>query len=182
MVEIVYTNWYDGVGFLQIVMCDLVLRSYTNSGVRIGNTRGRWWITNSYMRNSIVRNTIVSKEVETDLLKRDDANSMVANCLRWIGWKGKLWERDKERVKHWSGNTKCQPEWIFCFPKWKFEIIRRGQLSHVTATSNRTYNARTQQNDPKRIWRRRTNSYRHQIIHEKITSLRKKYSPFTPGI
>ena len=82
MVEIVYTNWYDGVGFLQIVMCDLVLRSYTNSGVRIGNTRGRYWIMNSYIRMSILRNTMISREEEINLLKRYDANSMVANCLR----------------------------------------------------------------------------------------------------
>ena len=82
MVEIVFTNWYDGVGFLQIVMCDLVLRSYTNSGVRIGNTRGRYWIMNSYIRMSILRNTMISREEEINLLKRYDANSMVANCLR----------------------------------------------------------------------------------------------------
>ena len=82
MVEIVYTNWYDGVGFLQIVICDLVLRSYTNSGVRIGNTRGRYWIMNSYIRMHIVRNTMISREEEINLLKRYDANSMVANCLR----------------------------------------------------------------------------------------------------
>ena len=82
MVEIVYTNWYDGVGFLQIVMCDLVLRSYTNSGVRIGNTRGQYWIMNSYIRMRILRNTMISREEEINLLKRYDANSMVANCLR----------------------------------------------------------------------------------------------------
>ena len=73
-------------------------------------------------------------------------------------------------------------ECIFCFPKWKFEIIRRGLLSHVTATSDRTYNARTQQNDPKRIWRRCTNWYKNRRITKKNTCLRKKGIPPSPQV
>ena len=149
MVEIVYTNWYDGVGFLQIGMCDLVLRSYTNSGVRIGNTRGWWWITNSYMRNSIMRNTMISREEEINLLKRYDANSMVANCLRWIGWERKNYESGIKRESSTDqGRRSVSLECIFCLQKWKFENYSEWSTVTCDGRSDRTHNARTLQKWP----------------------------------
>ena len=78
---------------VQIGMWDLVVFTYTNSGVQIGRGQWQWWNTNSYIRYSKSCNSMVSREVETDLLKRYGVNCMAANCLMWIGWKTKNYER-----------------------------------------------------------------------------------------
>ena len=160
-----------------------MLRSYTNWGVQIGNTQWRWQITNSYIQNSIVCETsIISSEEEINLLKRYDTNSFVANCLRWIGWERKNYESRVKREPSIdrSGNKKCQPWMYLLLPK--VEVWNYLERSIVTcdSKSDRTYNARTQQNDPKRIWRQHTNSYKKQIIRGKNLSRRKKVFPLHP--
>ena len=71
-------------------------------------------------------------------------------------------------------------ECIFCFPKWKFENYSERSIVTCDSRSDRTYNARTKQNDPKQIWQRHTKSYKHQIIHEKNHKSDKKGIPPSP--
>ncbi len=54
------------------------------------------------------------------------------------------------------------------------QIIRSGQLSHVTVGATEHTMLGHDKNDRKRIWRRHTNSYKKQIIRGKNLSRRKK--------